>query len=94
MPNGYHLDSLENQLVNFAGWDTPGEGELRLGPGGNRGSAETEGALARAPMTSSAYFLTLSKDGQQGQCWCLLLHPQKGSQVKFSWENSHFAFPF
>ena len=40
------------------------EGKARVSPGGSQGSAEMEGALARAQMFSSAYLLTLSKGGR------------------------------
>ena len=38
------LDSLENQLVNFAGWDVRREGKPRMSHRGDQGRIEAEGA--------------------------------------------------
>lgn len=38
------LDSLEDQLVNFAEWDAPREVKLRMSHRNGQGSTEVEGA--------------------------------------------------
>lgn len=88
MATGYCTGQVRKRTCSFSGCATSWDGKPGKGPMGSKES-KAKGCLAGAQRMSVACFLILSKAGQQGQCRCLLLHPQKvcASQVflgKFS----------